>query len=290
MSTAVLTMVYDDDFFLKRWVDYYGQFVSRRNLVVLTHGRQDSVWDIAAGASIVELERNPDNKNLDAHRWATLGHFARGLLLQYTHVICVDVDEFLVSDPATGKSIVDVVSTISKNKVLHPNSVEIVHRTDLEQEFDFSRPVLVQRSYFRTNKWYSKPCMITDKSIMWKMDGHCTLREVDFHPDTYLFHLKWFDQNFLMQRSKVRHDMMRNSDGEVFMAAGGGWALPMDGWSEMFSKTQQMTISGLECDFAAYRSEILGSAIKHPTFDYYIYPRNTSKVLYKVPDRFLGLF
>lgn len=218
-------------------------------------------------------------------------HFCRGLLLQYRQVICVDVDEFLVADPDCGKSLVELVAHMPRNQTWHTNSMEIVHRTDLEPEFDPGIPkILDQRGFFRTNSWYSKPCITTDKDIVWKMDGHCTYHKIRIHKDIFLVHLKWFDRDFVLKRAQIRHDFMRDETGKVFMNAGGMWGAGMEDWAREVNSFESMPISEEPCDFEVYRNGIL--AVAAPVGDDGVvnYPRQTSKVLYRVPDRFVGLF
>ena len=290
MSVAALTMVFDDDYFLKKWIGYWEQFLPRKQLVVLSHGPQESVYDIAQGCSIVELARRTDDKDLDAHRWGTLTHFARGLLFQYTKVVTSDVDEILVLDPEVGDNIVDHLEKLPNNRVFHVNPMEIVHRSDLEPDLDESAPILKQRQFFQTNKWYAKPSISSSRHLEWKMDGHCTFDDIKFLPEIYMFHLKWVDQKQMLRRAQIRHDLMRDGDGELFVKAGGGWTRTMEQWTEYFEILENKPITDEPCDYDQFRRDILASSYKHEQFGYWVFPRNESKVLYKVPERFSHFF
>ena len=275
---------------MKKWIAYYEQFLPRKQLVILSHGPQESVYDIASGCSIVELNRRGDDKNLDAHRWGTLTHFARGLLYQYTKVITSDVDEILVTDPDIGENIIEHVEKLPNNRVFHVNPMEIVHRPDLEPDLDESRPILEQRGYFRTNKWYAKPSISSSRHLEFKMDGHCTFDEIKFLPNVYMFHLKWVDQAQMLRRAEIRHELMRDDEGNLVVQAGGGWTRTMEQWREAFALMEQAPISEEPCDFEAYRAEIHATAHKHPQFGYQIFPRNEGKVLHHIPERFRTYF
>ncbi len=290
MSVAALTMVYDDSYFLEKWIGYWSNYLPKKQLIILSHGPQEDVYQIAEGCSIVELARQADDKNLDAHRWGTLTHFARGLLFQYTKVITSDVDEILVLDPQAGDNIVDYIEKLPNNRVFHVNPMEVVHRPDLEDDIDPDAPILKQRKYFQTNKWYAKPSISSSKHIEWKMDGHCTFDDISFLPDVYMFHLKWMDRHHMMQRAQIRHDLMRDMHGELFVKAGGGWTRTMEEWSEYFELLMSKPISEDACDFDQFRADIKATSYKHPQFGYWVYPRNESKVLFEIPERFAHFF
>ncbi len=55
-QVAVLTMVRDDAFFLRKWCEYYGGLFGRENLYVINHGRGQMVREIAWG---LQRDRHP---------------------------------------------------------------------------------------------------------------------------------------------------------------------------------------------------------------------------------------
>ena len=51
MRIAALTMVRNDDFFLERWIGYYGKVLGRENLYVFFDGKDQTVPEFCAGVN-----------------------------------------------------------------------------------------------------------------------------------------------------------------------------------------------------------------------------------------------
>ena len=56
-TVAAVTMVRDDPFFLRIWLDYYGTRLGRENCYVVNHGRGAGVSAMAAGKTMSTLPR-----------------------------------------------------------------------------------------------------------------------------------------------------------------------------------------------------------------------------------------
>ncbi|MFD1508691.1 hypothetical protein [Lacimonas salitolerans] len=67
---AVITTVRDDDFFLNKWVEYYGGFFGKEALYVINHGNQAAVREIAAGCNLFPIP-DKDTSNFNIRRWRT---------------------------------------------------------------------------------------------------------------------------------------------------------------------------------------------------------------------------
>ena len=96
MSIAAVTMVWNDNWFLRRWISYYAPLLGERNLHVVSHGRDDSLREIVGEANIIELPRDPDDINFDTRRWGFLSSYTSALTRYHDAVICLDVDELLI--------------------------------------------------------------------------------------------------------------------------------------------------------------------------------------------------
>ncbi|MFV2038191.1 MAG: hypothetical protein ACC646_11445, partial [Paracoccaceae bacterium] len=70
-NVAVLTMVRDAAFFLRKWTDYYGALFGRENLYVVNHGRENLVRELAWGCNVIGIPGDP-HKNFDDKRWRVL--------------------------------------------------------------------------------------------------------------------------------------------------------------------------------------------------------------------------
>lgn len=292
MSTAILTMVYQDEYFLKLWVDYYARYTERKNLFVISHGPQDYVQDIARGCTIIEVNRREHYPGMDSDRWNFVTKFASGLTHMYDNVIYNDVDEVVVLDPEAGDDVIDYIERIPpEREVITPFPVELVHRRDHEHDFDYSRPMLAQRRFVRVNARYAKPC-ITRKEIFWNPDGHASDYPKLFLDDNlYLFHLKWFDTNFHCERHNLRAQMTCiDAAGNVVNIGAGTWSRGMDSYRFMADQVLDQPIDasavGFDFDRARHklRESFTGEGTRYSSSMFVLHELRT------VPDRFVGLF
>lgn len=293
MSIAFVTMVYNDEFFLKVWCEYYRNYVPSEDIYVITHGLQPSAEMIAEGCNIVLLERDPKNPHLDRDRFKFINNFCADLTTKYDRVVYNDVDELIALDPDIGDNPVSyILSLPADQQVVSPLGLEIIHRPDLEGSYDYSRAVLSQRRFVRVNGWYTKPC-ITSVPVIWGPDGHGSSHpELHLDDSLYLFHLKWFDYGFHVQRHKDRLKMRFNDEnGREVVIGAGSW-----GWSEMTYQifTNAFLRMSLDrgsrgFDFSAHRKRIIDSFIFNALGVYKIdwFADGDLRV---IPERFVGLF
>lgn len=231
MTTACVTMVYNDPVFLDIWVRYYAKHTDRANLHIITHGPgQDYAYDIGHGCVISECPRDPLNPRLDQDRFVWITEYCARLTETHTRVICNDVDEIVVLDPECGDDLFGYIESFDPSvQVITPLGLEIVHQKYRENDYDYTRGLFNQRRWVRMNGWYSKPC-ITNTPVVWGPDGHGSSHPA-YHLDDnlYLFHLKWFDDQFHLNRHKDRLKLRFKDDaGEEVIVGAGSWS-----WSEM---------------------------------------------------------
>ena len=293
MSTVFVTMVYNDDIFLDIWLRYYEKYTDRSNLHVITHGPQPSARELALGCTIVELDRDPRNPRLDQDRFAFINQYCSELTSRHNRVIYNDVDEIVVLDPACGTDLVGYIESLPADRqVVTPLGLEIVHRQDHENDYDYARQVFAQRKFVRVNGWYTKPC-ITNTDIIWGPDGHGSSHgKLHLDDNLYLFHLKWFDTAFHLNRHRERLKLRFKDDaGEDVIIGAGSWS-----WSEMtyrivtnsFLRTS-IDKHELGFDFSAHKDRIRASFVGNEKGMYKIdwFVDGDLRVL---PERFIGLF
>ena len=109
---AVLTMVRNDDFFLRKWVEYYGRELGKENLYIYYDGEDQTIADFCQGTNaflhpkigtqVVAAEKA--RLKFLSERAAEL--FAKG----YDLVIGVDADEYIVVDPKLGIGLKEYLS------------------------------------------------------------------------------------------------------------------------------------------------------------------------------------
>ena len=111
---AALTMLRNDEVFLRKWVDYYGAQLGRENLYVWFDGLDQRVPDFCDGVNVEVVAHIEGNvREGDRGRIAFLSAKAAELFFRYDLVIGTDVDEFLVVDPALGVGLADFLSSLA---------------------------------------------------------------------------------------------------------------------------------------------------------------------------------
>ena len=109
---AAVTMVRNDDFYLRKWVEYYGAQLGRENLYIYFDGLDQVIAPFCEGTH-AELVEKIGTQVVEAEkgRLKFLSGKAAALLSSgYDLVIGVDADEFIVPDPKLGKSLVEFLS------------------------------------------------------------------------------------------------------------------------------------------------------------------------------------
>lgn len=295
MSTVFVTMVYNDQFFLDVWVRYYEKHTDRKNLHIVTHGPgQDYVHDIAKGCTILEAPRDPRNPRLDADRFAFMSDYCSDLTKTFDRVIFNDVDELVVLDPEVDMPLVEYLEAVDPAKqVVTPLGLEIIHMKMLENDYDYARGMFAQRKFVRVNGWYSKPC-ITNTPIVWGPDGHgSSYGEINVDPNLYLFHLKWFDDKFHIDRHKERlKQRWLDDDGKEVIVGSGSWAWSERRYQIATNRFMRMPIDidGQGFDLTAYREKLVKSFTPrlNPVRNMYLINGFRGNDLKIIPERFIG--
>ena len=205
---AALTMLRNDEVFLRKWVDYYGAQLGRENLYVWFDGLDQRVPDFCDGVNVEVVAHIEGNvREGDRGRIDFLSAKAAELFFRYDLVIGTDVDEFLVVDPALGVGLADFLSSlaVSGRASFSGLGVDVGQRLGEEATADWNLPLLGQRSYARLSTRYSKASVIT-RPVRWGCGFH-RVRGRNFHivKDLYLFHFGCVD----LERIKSR---MSDSD------------------------------------------------------------------------------
>ena len=96
---AAITMARNDEFFLSRWVEYYGKEIGYENLYILLDGMDQVPPKNARNANIIK-QSHTDMSRLegDKHRIGIISKYAKELLKKYDIVIGCDTDEFIIRE------------------------------------------------------------------------------------------------------------------------------------------------------------------------------------------------
>lgn len=191
---CALTMVRNDDFYLKKWVEYYGSELGVENLYIYLDGKDQEIPEWCAGTNITAVDKIPGQVvEAEKGRLDFLSAKAAELLGSYDLVIGVDADEILVVDPDLGVSLKDYLSASDIDVSLSGLGVDVGQHTGEEGDIDGTRAFLSQRHYARLSTRYTKPCVIA-KPVRWGRGFH-RVKGHNFHigKDLFLFHFGYFD-------------------------------------------------------------------------------------------------
>ena len=199
---AALTMVRNDDFYLRKWVEYYGAQLGRENLYIYYDGLDQPVADFCAGTHALAVEKI-GNQVVAAEkgRLKFLSEKAADLLHGgYDLVIGVDADEFLVVDPRLGETLPAYLSRVPVHGSLSGLGLDFGQKLDEEAPVSEALPFLRQRHYAVIGTRYTKPSVLA-QPLRWGSGFH-RIKGHNFHiaKDLYLFHFGYFDQKRLQDR------------------------------------------------------------------------------------------
>lgn len=201
-KVAALTMVRNDDFYLRKWVEYYGRELGKENLYIFYDGTDQTIADFCEGTH-AELHEKIGNQVVAAEkgRLKFLSDKAADLLGSgYDLVIGVDADEFIVVDPKTGKSLPEYLDTVDIDVSLSALGLDFGQKIGEETDITEDRPFLSQRHYAQIGTRYTKPSIVA-KPCVWGAGFH-RVKGHNFHigKDLFLMHFGYFDKKRLEDR------------------------------------------------------------------------------------------
>ncbi len=196
-KTAVVTMQYNEAFYVSRWIDYYARLVGGENLYVVDHDSDEAVRAALKGVSVVRYPRSALD---DQERARFVSKFVNALLELYETVIYTDCDEFISHDPRRFASFSDWLDSSDFD---YSTCIGFNVMTILEEENAvlLDGPVLEQRRHVR---FVSPMCktLVVRKPIRWGGGFHHANQQPRFH-GAYLFHLKYADVAERLRRQAV---------------------------------------------------------------------------------------
>lgn len=289
---GAVTMVYQDYYFLQRWVDYYGRQFGREHLYVLSHGGDPEHDRICEGANVIHLPRDPTMWRMDRRRWNFISKFSAGMLRYYNWFIVGDVDEVVIVDPAVAPDLVTYLGLYThakiKPKSLSPFAVELVHNPEVEPEpLADDATILSRRRVFRANANYAKPCVLRSETGF-TIGGHANSHQPRvLDPHLYLIHLRFFDHDMVTERLKGRKDLRATMTGERDPnVVGKAWGRDL----ETFLKLSQLKPVREDADLPDFRKKMIEGQQHLHDGKVTFFGGGRSKELYRLPDRFASVF
>ncbi|MBR1574675.1 MAG: glycosyltransferase family 2 protein [Bacteroidales bacterium] len=199
---AAITMVRNDDFYLRKWVEYYGAQLGRENLYIYFDGKDQRVGDFCAGTHTTLVDKiGTKLVSAEKGRLAFVSDKAAELFdAGYDLVIGVDADEFVVVDPKLGMSLSEYLDKTPIRDSLSGLGLDFGQKLGEEPDVVEGVPFLRQRHYARICTRYTKPSILA-KPLRWGSGFH-RVKGHNFHisKDLYLLHFGYFDMKRLQDR------------------------------------------------------------------------------------------
>ena len=203
---AAITMARNDEFFLSRWIKYYGDQIGTENLYIYLDGTDQTIPENAGLAHITKLPHTDMSRAAgDKYRINLMSDLAAKLFQDgYEIVIGCDCDEFLLVDPALNIGLAEYLSTKKIKNTLSGLGLDVGQHLHREKTLDPSQPFLTQRSYALLSTRYTKPVVI-NRPVRWGSGFH-SIRGHNFHIDKnlYLLHFGAIDMEMLVAKAASR--------------------------------------------------------------------------------------
>ena len=196
---AAITMARNDEFFLSRWIKYYGDEIGTENLYIYLDGTDQKIPKNAGAAHIKKLPHTDMPRAAgDKYR------IGRELLKSYDIVIGCDCDEFLIVDTNTNKTLAEYLSGIKIKNTVSGLGLDVGQNMNCESTLDASAPILPQREYALLSTRYTKP-VVKNAPVDWGSGFH-SISGHNFHIDKnlYLLHFGAVDMQMLEQKAAAR--------------------------------------------------------------------------------------
>lgn len=202
---AAITMARNDDFFLSRWIEYYGAQFGTENLYIYLDGLDQNIPENAGNAHITKLPHTDMSRSAgDKYRIEKISTLANKLLKTYDIVIGCDADEFLIVDPKINMSLHEYLSQKKINTTLSGLGLDVGQHLTQETSLDTSKPFLEQRGFALLSTRYTKPVII-NRPVTWGSGFH-RIKGHNFHIDKnlYLLHFGAIDMDMLIAKAAKR--------------------------------------------------------------------------------------
>lgn len=202
---AAITMARNDDFFLQRWIKYYGKEIGTENLYIYLDGEDQNIPENADKAHVTKFPHTDMSRAAgDKYRIGKLSSLAQELLKTYDIVIGCDCDEFLIVDPDTNKSLSEYLSDLKINTTVSGLGLDVGQNLKKEKVLNKQKALLAQREFALLSTRYTKPVVI-NKPVNWGSGFH-SIHKHNFHIDKnlYLLHFGAVDMQMLLDKAAAR--------------------------------------------------------------------------------------
>lgn len=202
---AAITMARNDEFFLNRWIKYYGAQIGEENLYIYLDGLDQKIPSNAGRANITKLPHKEEERQRgDKTRILLLSDLEKKLFADgYDIVIGCDCDEFLVVNPKLNMTLQQYLSGIHAHTTVSGLGLDVGQDLNSEPALDMNAPFLTQRKYALLSTRYTKPVVLF-RPATWGSGFH-SVKGHNFHIDKNLY---------LLHFGSVDLDMIKNKLGD----------------------------------------------------------------------------
>lgn len=212
----LITMVKDEQDMLRHWIGHYRSCVENPSFLIVDDG---SVLPVASWVNDEFPEQNisvlslPPSDFSDRYKSGVLSALAAMSVGRYKVVIASDVDEVVMSCRPIEKNTLGKVLLSLDTGIKTALGVLVVQDVRTEGRFDFSRPLLGQRSYGFFHTPSTKPAIWSQAIGAFSVGQHLVLDSVsEVRPDLVLAHLKFVDADEFTARQKTRNLLSFSQD------------------------------------------------------------------------------
>lgn len=202
---AAITMARNDEFFLNRWIKYYGGQLGEENLYIYLDGLEQKTPALAGKSNITKMpHKDQAVQRGDKTRILLLSDLAQKLFADgYDIVIGCDCDEFLIVDPDCNKSLRQYLSELNIKTSVSGLGFDVGQDLETEATLNMDEPFLTQRRYALMSTRYTKPVVLA-RPATWGSGFH-SVKGHNFHIDKNLY---------LLHFGSVDLDMIKNKIGD----------------------------------------------------------------------------
>jgi hypothetical protein len=207
---AAISMVRNDNFFVHKWIDYYGVIFGLKNLYLVIDGYDQPLPEKHELINIIQTEHTPMKRSKgDRYRARLVSDIAKKLFDNYDIVIAHDIDEYLVVDPDCGQSLSEYLQKPFTTSSVSALGLDVGQHPDKETAIDPSLPFLQQRSFAHVSARYTKAIVAT-RPITWGSGYHRVKgKNFSIDPNLFLFHFGMVDLE--MCKQKIEQSELKKS-------------------------------------------------------------------------------
>jgi hypothetical protein len=207
---AAISMVRNDNFFVHKWIDYYGVILGLKNLYLVIDGYDQPLPEKHELINIIQTEHTPMKRSKgDRYRARLVSDIAKKLFDNYDIVIAHDIDEYLVVDPDCGQSLSEYLQKPFTTSSVSALGLDVGQHPDKETAIDPSLPFLQQRSFAHVSARYTKAIVATCP-ITWGSGYHRVKgKNFSIDPNLFLFHFGMVDLE--MCKQKIEQSELKKS-------------------------------------------------------------------------------